>query len=199
MPSFSFGDVLESRRSGLGASVSWSRIADLLWFAAGIRGKHSHGRAGFPIQWSATPSAGGLGCVQIVCISDIDGLARLYDPFEHKMFELLADQQHIAAANRCAVEAVVGDFRGCTLRFIADHSKASAAYSSAENLLLRDAGALLATIGLCATWLGMTACPLGFLGQDLLASLGFPNERFLGVGGVQIGETTWEAQSDNRE
>jgi hypothetical protein len=197
VPNYEFGDVLESRRSALGASLSWSRIAELLWFAAGIRGSHSHGRAGLPVQWSATPSAGGLGCVQIVCISDYDTRPRLYDPFGHRMFELLADQQHVAAANRRTVEALLGEFQGTTLRFIADYSKASAAHCNAESLLWRDAGALLATIGLCATWLGMTACPLGFLGQDLLPSLGFPADVFQGVGGVQIGEMM--GQHGNRQ
>src|SRR3546814_4488976 len=57
--------------------VAWPRIADLLWFAAGVRGYHPVGRAGIPIQWSATPSVGGLGCVHVVCLADDGSRPRL--------------------------------------------------------------------------------------------------------------------------
>lgn len=186
-PTASFAEVLETRRSGLGGPVAWPRIADLLWFAAGVRGYHPVGRAGIPIQWSATPSAGGLGCVRVVCLADDGSRPRLYDPFEHRLLELDIEAEFVAAANRETVKAVVGKAAGCTLRLIADEVKLSAAYSDAESLMFRDAGALVATLALCAVWLGMTACPLGFLGDDLVPKLGFPADRFRGVGAVQIG------------
>lgn len=186
-PAALFAEVLEARRSSLGGSKTWSQIADLLWFAAGVRGHHPAGRAGLPIQWSATPSAGGLGCVRIVCLADNGSRPRLYDPFGHRLLELDVEAGFVAEANREAVKAVVGAAAGCTLRLVADWAKLSAAYTDAESLMFRDAGALMAMLALCATWLDMTACPLGFLGDDLVPKLGFPADRFRGVGAVQIG------------
>jgi hypothetical protein len=51
---------------------------------------------------------------------------------------------------------------------------------------LRDAGCLVSTLCLCAEWLDLAACPLGFLGEDMVSPLGFPQPRFRAVGGVQI-------------
>lgn len=182
-----FNEVLDARRSRLGGSVTWSQVADLLWFAAGARGYGSTGRAGLPIQWSAAPSAGGLSCVQVVCVADDASRPRLYDPLGHRLLEISADGEAVSLANREAVAGLVGNASGCTLRLVADGDKLSAAYDDAESLMLRDAGALTATLALCATWLGMTACPLGLMGQNLVSALGFPAQRFRAVGAILIG------------
>ena len=187
-PTASFAEVLERRRSGIGHSVSWQRIADLLWFAAGVRGSCEAGRAGLPVQWSACPSAGGLGCLHIICVSENSSRPRLYDPVGHCLIELDVDPLVVTAANRQVVEAVTGAYRGCTLRLVADWAKLSAAYINAESLLFRDAGSLTATLGLTAAWLDLTACPLGFVGDNLVPRLGFPSDRFRAAGAVQIGD-----------
>jgi hypothetical protein len=61
-----------------------------------------------------------------------------------------------------------------------------AVYENADSLILRDAGCLVSTLCLCAEWLDLAACPLGFLGEDMVTPLGFPRPRFRAVGGVQI-------------
>jgi hypothetical protein len=183
----SFNEVLEARRSRIGGPVTWSQVADLLWFAAGARGYGSVGRSGLPIHWSPTPSAGGLGCVHVVCLAEEASPPRLYDPFGHRLLEIRADGKAVSRANRQAVAALVGTAGGCTLRLVVDWGKLSAAYDNAESLMFRNAGALMATLGLCATWLGMTACPLGLVGEDLVSALGFPADRFRAAGAVQIG------------
>ena len=187
-PVRTFSDVLEGRRSAVGASIDWPNIADLLWYAAGQRGFAESGRAGSPIGWSPTPSSGGLHCVQIFCISDDASPPKLYDPIAHRFLILTADGALVREHNRREVYATTGAERGCTLRLVGDWSKLSAAYEHAETLLYRDAGCLAATVCLCAEWLWLTACPLGFLGDALLPLLGLPAERFRAVGAVQIGK-----------
>lgn len=183
----SFSAVLEGRRSRLGSAVTWEQIADLLWFAVGARGREDEGRAGLPVRWSATPSAGGLGCVHLVCIGETGSRPRLYDPIEHRLIEIEAAGEAVARLNREEVECLLGRASGCTIRLVADWSKLSAAYENAESLMFRDAGALAATLMLCATWLGLTACPLGVVGQSLVEPLGLPSDRFRAVGAIQIG------------
>lgn len=189
-PSAQFFDVLDRRRSSVSSSIGWPQIAELLWYAAGVRGSAREGRAGLPIQWSATPTAGGLNCLGIVCVQDDGSSARYYDPVLHRFLILAGDVSRVGQANRRAIKTVTGTYRGCTLRFIGDWTKLSAAYSNAESLLLRDAGCLMATVGLCAAWLGLSACPLGFLGNNLLPDLGFPTDRFRAVGAILIGGET---------
>ncbi|MDB5472815.1 MAG: hypothetical protein JWP99_118 [Devosia sp.] len=41
-------------------------------------------------------------------------------------------------------------------------------------------------MGLVAEWLGVSANMLGMAGADYVQSLGFPGERFLAVGGIQV-------------
>lgn len=186
-PPRDFGDVLRSRRSALAGPIGWSDIAMLLWHAAGTKGHAPAGRAGLPIEWRPSPSAGGLHPIQLVCINDRgDGPVRLYDPIEHAFQLLDVPHGEITAKNATAVAQVVGAHRGCTLRLIADVGKVGAAYSNPESLIWRDAGCLIATLCLCAEWLGLAACPLGFLGDDMVAPLGFPGTRFQAVGAVQV-------------
>jgi Nitroreductase family len=181
-----FEDVLAARRSSIGQPIEWSNVSELLWYAIGYKGYAEAGRAGLPIAWSASPTSGGLQAVQIVCISDDGSAPRLYDAKRHEFAILEANPKSATSENAAAVRAVTGTHRGCTLRLIGDRSKLFAAYENADSLLYRDAGCIVATLCLCAEWLKLSACPLGFLGQSMLPLLGFPQDQFCAVGAVQI-------------
>lgn len=181
-----FIDVLRSRRSAVGGPVELGRVAELLWHAVATKGHAPAGRAGLPVEWRAAPSAGALHPISVVCIPESAEGAFFYDPREHAFRTLDVDRVAIAAANATDLAAVVGATRGCTLRLLADVNKANAAYEHATTLVLRDSGCLIATLCLCAEWLGLAACPLGFLGQPVVGALGFPEPRFRAVGAVQI-------------
>ena len=186
-PSRDFLDVLNSRRSSLGGALPIDQLAALLWYAVGTKGHAPKGRASIPIEWRSSPSAGGLHPIHVVCIpAPPDDEVLLYDAPTHSLGTLQLNDHGIVRLNADEVLNVVGESRGWTLRFIADIDKIDAAYKNPTSLALRDSGCLLATICLCAEWLGLTACPLGFLGQALCDPLGFPSERFMGVGGVQV-------------
>jgi hypothetical protein len=132
------------------------------------------------------PSAGGLHPFSLVCISAQEPGAKLYDVGAHRFLPLLGDGVMMNEINAQSVQTVTSVNRGCTVRFLADTSLVNAAYADAVTLLLRDAGALLAMACLFAEQLELAACPLGFLGQNLVQAIGYPGERFLSLGGVQI-------------
>lgn len=182
----SFADVIAKRRSTVNYPIKLSSVAELLWYAVGWKGYAPRGRAGLPIAWSTSPSSGGLQSINVICISDDGSAPRVYDPVNHAFLVLRADNELVHLENRKAVSSVTGSHNGCTLRLISDRSKLCAAYENADSLVLRDAGAVLATIGLCAEWLGLSACSLGFLGNAMLPLLALPEERFRSVGGIQI-------------
>ena len=186
-PDGHFGKVLLRRRSQIGQAVGWERVADLLWHANRATGEASIGRTGLPVARRPAPSPGGLHPIRLVCINQGGDFPRLYDPAGHRFHALKVDAREVGARNTAAVGAVVGEHQGCTIRFVADLAKVSAAYDASESLLLREAGCLLAIHCLCAEWLGLASCPLGFLGQDLVEPLGFPTGRFLAVGGFVVG------------
>lgn len=181
-PQRSFLDVLQARHSSVGGRVEVQEIADLLWYAmaptpTGI------GRAGMAIEHRPYPSFGGLCCVRVLVVSTDHQVVALYDPREHR-FDVL-DLPDFLAENDADVTRTLGHSVGCSLRFVGDLSKAQAAYTAPDTLLLREAGGLSATIGLCAEWLGLCACPLGSLGKSLCELLGSPHG-LVGVGGIQI-------------
>jgi hypothetical protein len=182
----SFADVIAKRRSAVGYPIKLSSVAELLWYAVGWKGYALSGRAGLPIAWSTSPSSGGLQSINVICILDDGSAPRVYDPVNHAFLVLRVDNELVHAENRKAVLSVTGAHNGCTLRLVGDGSKLCAAYENAESLVLRDAGAVLATVCLCAEWLGLSACSLGFLGNAMLPLLGLPEARFQGVGGIQI-------------
>lgn len=184
-----FNDIVTSRRSKVGGPLAWDQVGNLLWHLTRATGSPTPGRAGMVVERRAAPSAGGLHPISFICIADDAAAPRLYRPEPHAFLRLRVKSPDFATRNRALVQAVIGSVRGCTVRFVADRAKVAAAYEDADSLILRDAGALLATACFYAQWLGLAACPLGFLGSELLDDLGVPTSRFVGVGGVQISAT----------
>lgn len=185
VPARGFGDVLAARRSRLDGPIAWTAVGDVLWHATRATAAPAPGRAGILTHRRAYPSSGGLHPISIVCLGEEPEPPRLYDSDLHAFLHLNVDVA-VRQQNREEVSGLLGRAPGCTLRFIGDASKLKAAYTDPESLLLRDAGALLATLCLCAEWLGVSARPLGFLGDDMARQLGFPAPRFVGLGGVQL-------------
>lgn len=145
-----------------------------------------NGRAGLPVHQRVTPSAGGLHPYAFVCLGDRDGRVMLYDEAEHSFRPLEADHADLTALNAVQVEEMLGRAPGVTARIIMDRSLVAAAYNNPDTLLLRDAGALLAVASMLAEWLGLLACPLGFMGGDFVERLRLPADRFIAAGGFQI-------------
>lgn len=110
---------------------------------------------------------------------------RIYLPARHA-FALIASATEAYKQNCKDVQAVLGRTTGCTLRLIADIRKIDAAYQNGESLAWRDSGSLGATLCLVAEWLGLKSTILGFAGNSYLKTIGFPDNRFLAVGAVQL-------------
>jgi len=157
----------------------------LLWHVVQPTGRSSLGRAGMTVERRSAPSAGGLHPIHLVCIRDEPDTPRLYDGRRHAFLHL-SSSTDVYARNAADIAVLLGRSSGCTVRFVTDLAKANAAYSDPESLVMRDAGALLATLCFYAEWLGIAARPLGFLGDDLVPALGFPAGRFIGAGGLQL-------------
>jgi hypothetical protein len=141
-------------------------------------------------EWRVSPSAGGLHPIEIVCIPDdpADGI-QLYDSTRHCFLTLKVDADAVVRTQKQALRELVSTSIGTSLLMVGDCAKLEAAYEYWPSLLLRDAGALLTTICLVAEYLGLVACPLGYLGQPLVKLIGFPEPRFRSVGGVVVGAT----------
>lgn len=168
--------------------MSWDDVGRLLWHGCRTLEPAGRGRAGIKTEHRASPSAGGLHPVSVVChLRGDDTPPRLYLPRTHQFAVLDGAELGCGADNDHDVQQLLGTVNGCTLRFVGDLDKVRAAYENPESLLWRDAGALLATLCLTAEWLGLTAAPLGLVGTQHVRSLGFPTGRFAALGALQIG------------
>ena len=185
-PPRDFLDVLRARRSSVGVRVSENEVAALLWHSVGVRTLAGLGRAGIETERRAIPSPGGLQPITYVCVSNEPSCVSVYDAVGHAFVELEVDTSAVVAASFDDVLSTVGADFGWTIRMIGDVSKLDAAYTNAASLMWRAAGCSVATIGLCAEWLGLRSCAVGTIGADITPMLGFPDDRFIGLGAVHV-------------
>ncbi len=73
------------------------------------------------------------------------------------------------------------------LTLAAEHGRTETAYERSDSLTWRDAGCLLATLQLVSVWLGLAACPLGVLGDAIVAACD-PTGLLCGAGVLAVGE-----------
>lgn len=185
-PARDFEDVLSSRRSRIAGPASLLEAGRLLWHVCQETAPSGIGRAGLPVLHRPAPSAGGLHPFSFICVADEESRVVLYDPSIHAFCDFQGATGSLLALNKAQLSQMLGTNAGVTIRFICDRALVDAAYAHSESLILRDAGALLATFALIAEWQGLAACPLGFLGNDFLNMAGLAGDRFVGVGGIQI-------------
>jgi hypothetical protein len=70
---------------------------------------------------------------------------------------------------------------------IADRARIDAHYENADQLIMRDAGALMQTLHFCAAAMRLGFCPLGISGRDLVDALFEQNCSMAGVGVAAVG------------
>ncbi|WP_162180713.1 nitroreductase family protein [Sphingobium sp. DC-2] len=181
-PDTAFIDVLKTRRSGVGGPLGINDLSALLWHSTGLRSRVP-GRFGVPAESRNCPSGGGLHPIKLLVLPLGDGISGYYDDRHHGVGPV---QTIALAANRESISKILGHGHGTTIQFAADKALLDACYDNAGSILWRDAGALVATMCLVATALGITSCPIGRVGDDIVAATGVM-EGFVGAGAVHFG------------
>lgn len=196
-PDRPFLSVLGERVSRNGGLVSERELASLLWHATLLRERRPVGRFGPPWESRNAPSAGGLHELRLLCLPvGAEGPSGLYDPEAHALRSVVADDRAARDLNVAGVAAMTGASAGVTLQIVADPTKVAACYENSESLVLRDAGALIATICLVATALELASVPLGRAGTGIVRAAGI-SEPFVGVGAVHVGAQLAVAGDDS--
>lgn len=184
LPETRFKDVLNARRSAVSGHVPEQQLGDLL-FHVFQRRRGGDGRFGQPWEGRASPSAGGLHVISVLCIPiERHAPLGLYDRGGHGI-RLLGDAEHLRERNAASVELLTSAKRGTTLQLMADATTLSACYENSLTLLWRDSGALAATICMVATCLGLTSVILGRTGENLRIEHGL--DGLQAVGAVHLG------------
>ena len=165
-----FDVAIEARHSErLLTTPCASDLGRLLWL--GGRTRQFRDAWPGPIQTRPAPAAGGLHALDLFVsrIPEVLGLS-LYDPFTHALRPLDQFPEDVLQAHHCQMDVLFPESQGCVLTLLDDGEKLSAKYTHWESLALRDAGALFATLGICAAALGLGFCFGGVLGHALVES-----------------------------
>lgn len=183
IPDAGFFEVLGARRSGVAGPLGIDDLSALLWHSTALRSRMP-GRFGVPAESRNSPSGGGLHPIRLLVLPLEDGTAALYDDQQHGLMPVGAAA---LAVNRESISTILGHGQGTTVQFAADRALLDACYDNAGSILWRDAGALVATMCLVATALGIAACPVGRVGNDVVDAAGV-KEGFVGAGAVHFGK-----------
>jgi hypothetical protein len=186
-------EVLHRRRSRRTyGPLSDEVLSCLLWFAAKTLAT-SRESSGFPWQHRPAPSGGGRHPIYILVITPTVNppTVCLYEPEGHALLTLKGSPEAEPRQFLTSLEAALSPQQGTVLWFAADHLRTATRYEHGESLVWRDAGALLATIGVAAEALNLPFCAYGITGDEWIGRL-LPSSRFFGVGGCVIGSATRE-------
>ncbi|MGX5713196.1 nitroreductase family protein [Sphingopyxis terrae subsp. ummariensis] len=188
-PDAAFLSVLRARASTIGGTLSLPLLSSLLWHATSLRERRPDGLYGLPWESRNAPSAGGLHPLSILVIPlDAGGPFGIYEPDDHLLVRGEEDETQTRELNAQSVADLVNAQSGITLQLVADPTKTAACYENPEPLILRDAGALGATLCLVAAALGIASVTLGRAGTDIIRAAGLRSP-FIGVGGIHVSGT----------
>jgi len=181
----SFVDVLGARRSQRTfGPLTDHDLSTLLWLSCRAVSSWESGY-GYTLSLRPAPSAGAIHCIHVL-IGTADGSYwRRYDPISHALVAM-ANNEPANADLHASVCEVLDPVDGMIVQLVAEPGKVAAKYENPSSLIWRDAGALIAHLGLAASYLGLNCCALGIDG-NAWASMLDPGRRLAGVGVMLVG------------
>lgn len=182
-----FEILLRRRSRRLFGRVSVNQLSELLWYTSKVLDDRFEANRRW--QHRPTPSAGGCHPIDILLVEqDIPTAAslQLYDPIAHALCKLCLFDVESFVHLLSMIEQAIPHGHGSIVLFAAQFGRTLSRYEQGDSLVWRDAGALLASIGLVAEGLGVACCALGLTGEPWLSrTLG--TSLITGVGGCIIG------------
>lgn len=193
LPDVAFADVLEARRSV--REFRRPTDADLLALLthAGRSRFAWTTSSGSIVSSRPSPSAGALHSIEIVVaalnVQGLDPGLYWFDPNICRLTMLLSNRdQAQRTVARSQVALATHDPPPAVFHLVAQIRRTLTSYSGGMSLVLRDSGALMATICLVSTALGLAACPLGTGGDSpTLDALDGKYPEWAEVGAIAVG------------
>jgi SagB-type dehydrogenase family enzyme len=180
-----FFKVIEERRSNKDLlPLEENQLDSLLWYSS--RTRDAYLDEDYILSKRTAPSAGAVHPIDILINHADDNFFSIYSPFEHGMYRLdfleekvqsFIDHISLAFPNR----------KGTLLWFIIHPYRTDKYYNNFESLVWRDAGALMQTIALTCSALGIGCCPVGTLAKPYINELHNNFEDISSAGGIIIG------------
>lgn len=187
LPRLWFPDLLHGRRSD--RSLGRPALGDVLdMVAAATFARSAADGDPFGRTRRASASAGALHPVSVVIVRPCSTPLPFHlDPVSGALRALRVADADGMRSQAERLRAMLPGGQPTHLVLLGDLELVEAAYENPGSLLWRDAGALLATLHLCAASLGLGFCPLGALGEGFAAAV-FPGRaRLVACGTAAVG------------
>lgn len=158
------------------------------WLDLGCRAQLIEGSIyGFDISLRAAPSAGAIHPIHLVLATPGSSSWRRYDGVDHTLIDVPGGLD--ACDVHRAMQIVLPAPHATLILFAAEVGKTAAKYDHPASLVWRDAGALLAVMGLAAHAHALAFCPLGVTGEPWVGRL-LEQQGLFGVGAAFVGTRT---------
>lgn len=180
----SFQEVLATRRTARELNTL-DRVALGKWLYASHRVQQMQDtELGFALTRRPSPSAGAIHPIHLVIGEPGAKRWARYEAFTHELVEF---ESPVAPGEVCGAMQHLVEARSATLvLLVAEIGKTAAKYEDYASLIWRDAGALIATMGLSAHSMGLGFCPLGATGSPWAERL-LEQRGLAGVGAAFVG------------
>lgn len=180
-----FHDVAFSRRSRRKFNaIGIDQLSTLLWLTARTQDVDRL-FSNVTLRRAPVPSAGALHPVHIIITHQRSNSWWLYERDAHEL-RCLVEVGDLWNGLLDQIEQVVPRGAGSVVLLVAEPGKTMAKYKNACSLIWRDAGVLLAHLGLAAEAARLDFCALGITGEPWVSSLDDQN-RLVGVGAALVG------------
>ncbi|WP_371867833.1 nitroreductase family protein [Pseudoduganella rivuli] len=180
-----FGDVVAARRSNRTfGPLSLMDLSALLWYSCRSVAQRPSG-LGFDLSFRPAPSAGAIHPIHVLACSQEQNIWQRYNPVRHQLIEV-PDRLLPPQSAMTEISPALPIQKGTILWLAAEVGKTASKYENIASLIWRDAGALLAHLGLAASSLGLNFCPLGATGAKWGTALD-ETKLICGVGVALVG------------
>lgn len=139
---------------------------------------------GFDISLRPTPSAGAIHPIHLIFATPEAPSWRRYEEVNHTLIDVASELDAREVYRAMQDILPVTDAR--LILLAAEVGKTAAKYDHPASLVWRDAGALLAVMGLAAHALSLSFCPLGVTGEPWVGRL-LKQQGLFGVGAAFVG------------
>lgn len=193
LPDISISETFRKRRSYRNfGRIHFFSLSNLLFHGGRVRDVWE-APDGYRATSRPSPSAGGRHPIDLLCVAnDVEGLKEgiyVFDPFVCDLIEIPNSEK---AQEELTMEAFVrlgeNDIPPLAIFFVAQLHKTFSRYPGGITFIYRDSGALLATLSLVATSLGLYSCGIGSSGMRIVNELmEIPFPKAVEVGGIAVG------------
>jgi hypothetical protein len=185
-PEISLAETLNHRRTQRSLQpVPLKEIAQTLSIAGGVR----FTKVDDQFCRSRRPSiaAGAIHAVEIFFIHGQTKRIFYFDPFEPSISAVRCKDTKLLERLWSRATMVSPEAKSTLIVLIGRPQILGLAYTAAESLLWRDAGALLQTLSMTAYGRGLGLCPVGLLGHELIDCITTNGESLFAVGTAWLG------------